>query len=235
MVDRSVHQRITFQPKHRFSLYFHMERTRNPLPTLLCPPNRQLRWRRYNGLGRHLTGSSTHLLVFERVSVTGYSPYELSSQLSKPQLYRACVGGSEEAIETRNPPPKRIHEIKTALLNEWEQLPQELINCHNSSMRSRCEACIDVVGIELSFSKNDAADSKDSVVRVSSRCSRVQPTSLPEKKVALIDLSLSGLVDARAPLPRNCVCHVVPSQSRKFFLFLSPLKSSPPEISRLYT
>ncbi|GFT75815.1 uncharacterized protein TNCV_851211 [Trichonephila clavipes] len=27
------------------------------------------------------------------------------------------------------PPPRNIQEMKTALLNEWDQLPHELINC----------------------------------------------------------------------------------------------------------
>ncbi|GBL86859.1 hypothetical protein AVEN_96083-1 [Araneus ventricosus] len=45
------------------------------------------------------------------------------------------------AIATRNPPPRTIQEMKTTLLNEWDQLPQEMINCLTSSMKSRCKAC----------------------------------------------------------------------------------------------
>ncbi|GBL86858.1 hypothetical protein AVEN_96083-2 [Araneus ventricosus] len=44
------------------------------------------------------------------------------------------------AIATRNPPPRTIQEMKTTLLNEWDQLPQEMINCLTSSMKSRCKA-----------------------------------------------------------------------------------------------
>ncbi|GBM58914.1 hypothetical protein AVEN_80714-1 [Araneus ventricosus] len=51
-----------------------------------------------------------------------------------------------KAIETRNPPPRTIQEMKTALLNEWGQLPQEMINCLILSMKSRCKACISVRG-----------------------------------------------------------------------------------------
>ncbi|GBN69017.1 Transposable element Tc1 transposase [Araneus ventricosus] len=47
-------------------------------------------------------------------------------------------------IATRNPPPRTIQEMKTALPNEWDQLPQEMINCLISSMNSRCKACISV-------------------------------------------------------------------------------------------
>ncbi|GBN10985.1 hypothetical protein AVEN_13649-1 [Araneus ventricosus] len=50
------------------------------------------------------------------------------------------------AIATRNPPPRTIQEMKTALLNEWDQLPQEMINCLISSMKSRCKPCISVRG-----------------------------------------------------------------------------------------
>lgn len=50
------------------------------------------------------------------------------------------------AVATRNPPPRTIKELKTALLNEWDQLPQTLINCLISSMTSRCEACMAVRG-----------------------------------------------------------------------------------------
>ncbi|KFM62759.1 Transposable element Tcb2 transposase, partial [Stegodyphus mimosarum] len=46
------------------------------------------------------------------------------------------------AIATRNPPPRTIQELKTALLNEWDQLPQALINCFIFSMTSHCEACM---------------------------------------------------------------------------------------------
>ncbi|GBN91999.1 hypothetical protein AVEN_73027-1 [Araneus ventricosus] len=48
------------------------------------------------------------------------------------------------AIATHNPPPRTIQEMKTALLNEWDQLPQEMINCLISSMKSHCKACIPV-------------------------------------------------------------------------------------------
>ncbi|GFW95771.1 uncharacterized protein TNCV_5023061 [Trichonephila clavipes] len=50
------------------------------------------------------------------------------------------------AIATRSPPPRNMQEIKTALPNDWGQLPQELINCLISKITSRCEACIAVRG-----------------------------------------------------------------------------------------
>ncbi|GBN12477.1 Transposable element Tc1 transposase [Araneus ventricosus] len=43
-------------------------------------------------------------------------------------------------------PLRTIQEMKTALLNEWDQLPQEMINCLISSMKSRCKAYISVRG-----------------------------------------------------------------------------------------
>ncbi|GBN43219.1 Transposable element Tcb2 transposase [Araneus ventricosus] len=50
------------------------------------------------------------------------------------------------AIATRNSPPRTIQEMKTALLNEWEKLTQEVINCLISIMKSRCKAYISVRG-----------------------------------------------------------------------------------------
>ncbi|GBM55183.1 Transposable element Tc1 transposase [Araneus ventricosus] len=52
----------------------------------------------------------------------------------------------ERAIATHNPLPRTIQEMKTALLNEWDQLPQEMINCLISSMKLRCKACISARG-----------------------------------------------------------------------------------------
>ncbi|GBM95886.1 hypothetical protein AVEN_211258-1, partial [Araneus ventricosus] len=45
------------------------------------------------------------------------------------------------AIANHNPRPRTIQEMKTALPNDWDQLPQEIINCLISSMKSRCKAC----------------------------------------------------------------------------------------------
>lgn len=50
------------------------------------------------------------------------------------------------SIAARNPPPRTIPEVKTALLYEWDQLPQTLLNSLISSMPSRCETCIAVRG-----------------------------------------------------------------------------------------
>ncbi|GBN95070.1 Transposable element Tc1 transposase [Araneus ventricosus] len=55
------------------------------------------------------------------------------------------------AIATRNLSPRTIQEMKTALLNEWDQLPQEMINCLISSMKSRCKACISVRGYHTPY------------------------------------------------------------------------------------
>ncbi|GBO10113.1 Transposable element Tc1 transposase [Araneus ventricosus] len=55
------------------------------------------------------------------------------------------------AIATRNPPPKTIQEMKTVFLNEWDHLPQEIINCLISSIKSRCKACISVRGDHTSY------------------------------------------------------------------------------------
>lgn len=50
------------------------------------------------------------------------------------------------AISSRHPPPRTIPELKTALLQEWDRLPQGLLNCLLSSMPSRCATCLAVRG-----------------------------------------------------------------------------------------
>ena len=50
------------------------------------------------------------------------------------------------AIASRHPPPRTIPELKTALLQEWDRLPQGLLNCLVSSMPSRCVTCLTVRG-----------------------------------------------------------------------------------------
>lgn len=49
-------------------------------------------------------------------------------------------------IARRQPPPRTLHELKIALLEEWDLLPQELILSLINSMRGRCETCIAVRG-----------------------------------------------------------------------------------------
>lgn len=50
------HSWVSVQRKHRFSTYFHLEKTSGPLPAFLCPRKRPLLKRRFDGLGRHHTG-----------------------------------------------------------------------------------------------------------------------------------------------------------------------------------
>ncbi|GBM02755.1 hypothetical protein AVEN_40822-1 [Araneus ventricosus] len=48
------------------------------------------------------------------------------------------------AIATRNPPPRTIQEMETTLLNEWDQLPQEMINCLISNSEEKLFCAISV-------------------------------------------------------------------------------------------
>ncbi|GFX53895.1 transposable element Tc1 transposase [Trichonephila clavipes] len=103
----------------------------------------------------------TPLHVFERGSVTGVryndeilEPYDclfrrviiFAIWIDQPGLqtstHRACLGCFGEGNCNSQPPPRTIQEMKTVLQNEWDQLPQELINCLISSMISHCEAFI---------------------------------------------------------------------------------------------
>jgi transposase len=49
-------------------------------------------------------------------------------------------------IANRQPPPRTLSELRTALIEEWESLPTELLNSLINSMNHRCSACIAVRG-----------------------------------------------------------------------------------------
>lgn len=66
---RASHGWVLVQPKYRFSMNIHLDRTREPLPTLKRQSNRPLWQRRFGGLGNMLDGL-TPLHVFGRGSVT---------------------------------------------------------------------------------------------------------------------------------------------------------------------
>lgn len=50
------------------------------------------------------------------------------------------------AIAMRQPPPRTILELKIALVEEWEGLPQPLLNSLINSMHTRCACCLSVRG-----------------------------------------------------------------------------------------
>jgi hypothetical protein len=49
-------------------------------------------------------------------------------------------------VASRSPPPRTLHELKLALLDEWSCLSQGLLNNLVKSMRTRCECCMTVRG-----------------------------------------------------------------------------------------
>lgn len=49
-------------------------------------------------------------------------------------------------ITARQPPPRTIPELRTALREEWERIPADLLNALITSMPHRCEACVSVRG-----------------------------------------------------------------------------------------
>lgn len=71
--------------------------------------------------------------------------------------------GREDA--TRNPPsPRNIQIRKSVLLNYWNQLPQNIINCLIPSINSRCESCTSVRGNHTSFNPFFLFDSVTTVL-----------------------------------------------------------------------
>ena len=50
------------------------------------------------------------------------------------------------AIAMRQPPSRTILELKSALVEEWEGLPQALLNSLIKSVYTRCACCLSVRG-----------------------------------------------------------------------------------------
>ncbi|GFX81575.1 transposable element Tcb2 transposase [Trichonephila clavipes] len=85
----------------------------------------------------------TPLHVFKRDSVTGVRYIFLCAAREIVIFFRSgrkviwvvtpaiehVWDGLGRAIATHNPIPRAVQEMKTALVNEWDHLPQELINC----------------------------------------------------------------------------------------------------------
>ena len=50
------------------------------------------------------------------------------------------------AVRKRNPPPQNVQQLRHALIQEWGNLPQHVINNLVQSMRRRIQACINAKG-----------------------------------------------------------------------------------------
>ncbi|GFX26405.1 transposable element Tcb2 transposase [Trichonephila clavipes] len=49
-------------------------------------------------------------------------------------------------VAGRQPPPQTLQELERALLEEWDRIPQLVINSHIDSMPQRCSTLLDVRG-----------------------------------------------------------------------------------------
>ncbi|GFT04603.1 hypothetical protein TNCV_333751 [Trichonephila clavipes] len=54
-------------------------------------------------------------------------------------------------LEARTLPPRTIRELRLALQDEWEAMPQQLIDTLILSMGRRCETCLVVRGDHIPY------------------------------------------------------------------------------------
>lgn len=54
-------------------------------------------------------------------------------------------------VSQRNHPPRTIQELKIALREEWDNIPQALLNSLIESMHNRCQMCVSVRGGHIPY------------------------------------------------------------------------------------
>ncbi|GFU70764.1 transposable element Tcb2 transposase [Trichonephila clavipes] len=57
----------------------------------------------------------------------------------------------ERRVAGHQPPPQTLQELEKALLEEWDRIPQLVINSHIDSMPQRCSTLLDVRGNHTSY------------------------------------------------------------------------------------
>ncbi|GFW23179.1 DDE_3 domain-containing protein [Trichonephila clavipes] len=115
--------------------YFHVKRTRDPLPPLQCPRNRPLRQRRPNSLGSITFDGLIHTYIFERGSLTAVrykderahlvdefleseDIHRMDWPVRSPDLILIEHAWDPLTIATRKPSLRTLQGLKTELLNE---------------------------------------------------------------------------------------------------------------------
>ena len=61
----------------------------------------------------------------------------MACDVARHEHYRACMGVIGRKINQRNPKCQNIDELKTAILQEWQQFPQERLRRLVRSMTRR--------------------------------------------------------------------------------------------------
>ncbi|GFT56366.1 uncharacterized protein TNCV_1861911 [Trichonephila clavipes] len=75
-------------------------------------------------------------------SIGGYHPYGLASLLTRLELNRSCVGYAWPTNCSPSTPSDLPKELRRELLDEWCNIPQDLIDNLILSMPRRFKACI---------------------------------------------------------------------------------------------
>ncbi|GFS98209.1 hypothetical protein TNCV_3925011 [Trichonephila clavipes] len=68
----------------------------------------------------------------------------MASVFSRHESNRARLGRSRKT--SCWPPPQTLQELERALLEEWDKIPQLVINSHIDSMPQMCSTLLDVRG-----------------------------------------------------------------------------------------
>jgi hypothetical protein len=67
----------------------------------------------------------------------GCSDNSMACDVARHEPYRVCMGLFGRKINQHNPKCQNIDELRTAILQEWQQFPQEWLRCLVQSMTRR--------------------------------------------------------------------------------------------------
>ncbi|GFT71595.1 transposable element Tcb2 transposase [Trichonephila clavipes] len=78
---------------------------------------------------------------------TTVSTQTVRNRLPDVGLYaRRPMDALGRRVAGRQPPPQTLQELERALFEEWDRIPQLVINSHIDSMPQRCSTLLDVRG-----------------------------------------------------------------------------------------
>ncbi|GFW45022.1 transposable element Tc1 transposase [Trichonephila clavipes] len=70
----------------------------------------------------------------------------MASEFSRHESNRALWDSLGRRVAGHQPPPQALQELEKALLEEWDRIPQLVINSLIDSMPQRCSALLAVRG-----------------------------------------------------------------------------------------
>ncbi|GFS83874.1 hypothetical protein TNCV_2363141 [Trichonephila clavipes] len=81
----------------------------------------------------------------------GYSTSRMASAFSRSKPHSKCVGCFGRQVAGRNYPPTNKNTLIRALTEEWDKLPQQLLDNVVQSMVRRVECCITLHGGHIPY------------------------------------------------------------------------------------